>query len=77
MEINIWLSNHNCDWVIKGLVTEPTFNCRNMHEASYIQKNTFNIVITTNNNALTMIQNNMMRWFASDIDECKAEDHPY
>ena len=63
--------------VIKGLVTEPTFNCRNMHEAGYIQKNTFNIVITTNNNAIVMTQTNVMRWVTTDIDESKAEDKEY
>ena len=63
--------------VIKGLVTEPTFNCRNMHEAGYIQKNTFNIVITTNNNAIIMTQTNVMRWVTTDIDESKAEDKEY
>ena len=63
--------------VIKGLVTEPILNYRNMHDASYIQKNTFNIVITANNNSITMTQNNMMRLFTSDIDESKAEDKAY
>ena len=63
--------------VIKGLVTEPTFNCRNMYLAGYIQKNTFNIIITTNNNAICMTQTNMMRWFSSDIDESKVLDKEY
>ena len=63
--------------VIKGLVTEPTFNCRNMYESGYVQKNTFNIIITTNNNAIIMTQTNMMRWFSSDIDESKVDDKEY
>ena len=45
--------------IIKGLVTEPKFNCRNINEAGYLQKNTFNIIMITNNNAINMTQTNI------------------
>ena len=30
---------------LKSLITEPTFNCREMFNQSYVQKNTFNIIV--------------------------------
>jgi hypothetical protein len=53
----------------KGLVTEDTFDCRAMHNQAYQQKNTFNIIITTNNDALHFSQTNKERYMVTDIDE--------
>jgi hypothetical protein len=43
---------------LKSLITEPFFDCRTMHQTGYLQKNTFNIIITANNNAITLTQTN-------------------
>ena len=39
---------------LKGLITEPTFTCRDMYSTGYTQINSFNIIITTNNNAISL-----------------------
>ena len=54
---------------LKSLITEPTFNCREMYNESYVQKNTFNIIITSNNDAINFTQSNNMRYFANTINE--------
>ena len=62
---------------LKGLVTEPQFNCRSMWEAGYEQENTFNIAITTNNSALALSQTNKERWMCLDVSECKLGQSEY
>lgn len=54
---------------MKSLITEPEFDCRAMHNQSYIQKNTFNIVITSNNNCISLTQSNQVRYYVNTIDE--------
>jgi hypothetical protein len=53
----------------KGLITESTFTCRDMHKTPYTQKNTFNIIITTNNDAVHLTQTNNARYCCPDVDE--------
>ncbi len=62
---------------LKGLITEPTFNCRDMYSSGYEQKNTFNILITTNNDSVTLTQNNNSRYVCLDINEEKIGDTEY
>lgn len=62
---------------LKGLVTEPKFTCRSMWEQGYEQENTFNIAITTNNNALSLSQTNKSRWMCLDVSECKLGQTDY
>ena len=62
---------------LKGLITEPEFDCRTMHQTAYLIKNTFNVIITTNNNAVTMSQTNNKRYHTNDIDESKIGDSEY
>ena len=62
---------------LKGLITEPTFTCRTMYQAGYTQTNTFNAIITTNNNAVTMGLNNNKRYVVFDIDKNKIGDNEY
>jgi len=54
---------------LKGLITEPTFTCRDMYSTGYTQINSFNIIITTNNNAISLTQNNKERYIICEIDE--------
>lgn len=61
----------------KSLITEPTFTCRDMWQSSYIQKNTFNLVITANNDAIHMTQSNFQRYLCLDIDDSKKGDIKY
>jgi hypothetical protein len=70
----------NCKSVsdsLKSLSTEPTFRCRDMYKNGYEQINTFNIIITTNNDAINLTQQNNMRAFVLDIDESYKEDKKY
>jgi Family of unknown function (DUF5906) len=62
---------------LKGLITESTFDCRTMYSAGYVQKNTFNVIISTNNNAVYMTQGNMARPVVLDISEEKVGDLEY
>lgn len=61
---------------LKSLITEPLFDCRGMYSANYIQKNTFNLVITTNNNAINLSQNNNVRYYVNSISNkwCVGDD---
>jgi hypothetical protein len=54
---------------MKALITEPTFDCRAMHNQGYSQKNTFNFVITSNNNSVSLTQTNQIRYFVNTINE--------
>lgn len=56
---------------IKYLTTEPTFPCRDMYSSAYTQKNTFNIIMTSNNNCLLFTQNSYERNVCLEISECK------
>ena len=62
---------------LKGLITEPEFDSRTMHQTAYIMKNTFNILISTNNNAVNLTQTNNKRYHTNDIDQTKIDDIPY
>ena len=52
----------------KSLITEPFFDCRKMRQDPYSQTNTFNIMITTNNNAILFSRSNHKRYFLLDVD---------
>jgi hypothetical protein len=62
---------------MKSLITEPYFDCRTMHQTSYTQKNTFNIIISTNNNAVTLTMTNNKKYVILDIDESRIGDTKY
>lgn len=52
---------------MKGLITEPKFDCRQMYQQSYIQENTFNLILTSNNNCVQLTQSNEIRYFVNTI----------
>ncbi len=62
---------------IKMLTTDPVFSCRDMYKASYDQKNTFNIIITTNNDAIYMTDTNEARYVCLDINEEMKGNYKY
>lgn len=62
---------------LKGFITEPTFPCRQMRKDPYVQKNTFNIIMSTNNSALSMTINNFKRYVCLDVSEHRIDDRAY
>jgi len=71
------LSVHAIQDQLKGLITEGTFDCRDMFKTSYTQKNTFNIIITTNNNAIHLSINNRRRYICLDVSNHRIGDFDY
>ena len=63
--------------IMKGLVTEPQFICRDMFSIGYEQINTFNIIITSNNDSISLSQTNNLRYVVSDISEHRVGDYKY
>ena len=62
---------------LKGLITEPTFTCRDMYSSGYDQINTFNIILTTNNDAVSLTQSNNSRYVCLDISEENIGNNEY
>ena len=62
---------------LKILITEPTFNCRTMFSNAYEQSNTFNIIITSNNDAVLMTQTNKERYVMPKVSEKRKGDTAY
>jgi hypothetical protein len=62
---------------LKGLITEPTFSCRDMYSPAYIQLNTFNIIISSNNDCIGLSQTNNARYVVLDISEHRVGDIQY
>lgn len=63
--------------MLKGLITEPTFICRNMYELGYECQNTFNIIISSNNDSINLSLNNNSRYVVLDISEHRIGDTEY
>jgi hypothetical protein len=61
-----WKGLSDC---LKPLITEPFFTSRDMYSTGYTQVNTFNIIITTNNDAVILTQSNKERYVCLDISE--------
>ena len=55
--------------VMKAYITEPNFDCREMYSQSYSQLNTFNIIITSNNNSVSLTQSNHVRYYSNTISD--------
>ena len=51
----------------KALITENEFDCRAMHQQPYVQKNTFNIITTSQNNVVSLTQSNFKRYYVNTI----------
>ncbi len=62
---------------MKALITEPQFDCRAMYNQPYQQKNTFNIVITSNNNCISLTQTNQIRYYVNTINESYVGNTEY
>jgi len=62
---------------MKALITEPTFVCRNMFCKGYSQKYPFNIIITSNNNAINLTQSNNNRYLVCNVNTSKVGDKSY
>lgn len=59
---------------MKGLITEDYFDCREMHQTPYSQRNTFNIILTSNNSSISLTQTNQNRYFMPTISD-KYQDN--
>jgi len=62
---------------LKGLITEPSFICRDMFQSGYEQTNTFNIIISSNNDSINLTQTNNSRYVVLDISEHRIGDTEY
>lgn len=62
---------------LKALITEPTFSCRDMYSSGYTQLNTFNIIISSNNDCIGLSQTNNARYVVLDISEHRVGDIQY
>lgn len=62
--------------IMKSLITEPTFTCRQMHRQPYTQKNTFNLVLCSQNNAVLLSQQNNVRYYVPTTSNKYAEKTP-
>ena len=62
---------------MKTHITEDVFDCRDMYAVAYEQINTFNFIITTNNDALMFSENNNRRYFFPDINDMYKDNHSY
>lgn len=63
--------------ILEGLITEPTFICRDMFSSGYEQTNTFNIIISSNNDSISLSQTNNSRYVVLDISEHRVGDIEY
>jgi hypothetical protein len=63
--------------MLKGLITEPTFICRDMYSSGYEQTNTFNIIISSNQDSINLSLNNNSRYVVLDISEHRIGDFEY
>ena len=72
--LNQWRGVMDC---IKSLVTEPYMSVTQRYCDSYIQNNTFNVIITTNNNAININVNNHARIVSADVSESRLGDYEY
>jgi hypothetical protein len=62
---------------LKSLITEPTFACRQMMRQPYPQKNTFNIVLCSQNNAILLSQQNNVRYYVPTTSSKYAGNKEY
>lgn len=62
---------------LKNLVTEPTFACRDMYSLGYTQRNTFNVIVTSNNDASNLTRPNEERYIVLDISQEKKDAVKY
>ena len=63
--------------LLKGLITEPEFCSRDMFTKGYNQINSFNIIISTNNDAVQLSQHNQARYIIADVSEHRIGDDDY
>ena len=62
---------------LKSLVTEQYFSVTQRYCDSYSQRNTFNIIVTSNNNAINVSVNNHARIVSADVSEARLGDLGY
>jgi len=71
----IWLKVKD---MVKTLVTDSTFTCREMYKAGYTQVNTANYIMFSNNeDAILMQRDNNVRFVPLDVNEEKRDDYEY
>jgi len=62
---------------MKGLITEDYFDCREMYNSPYSQKNTFNLLLTSNNSSISLTQTNQKRYFMPTISDKYQNNKEY
>lgn len=77
-ELPVASDNYKCiSDSLKILSTEHIFTVRDMYTSPYQQKNTFNIILTVNNNAVSLTQSNKERYIVFDMDELLQGNFKY
>ena len=62
---------------MKSLITEDVFDCRKMMNQGYSQINTFNIIITSNNDIVSLSQSNKKRYYFLSVSNKLEGDVEY
>jgi hypothetical protein len=62
---------------MKTLITDNTFDCRAMYQQPRTSKNTFNFILTSNNDAVTISTTNHKRYKMLDVSNSRINDHRY
>ena len=62
---------------LKSLITEPKFQSRAMYQMGIERPNTFNIILTTNNDAVSLTTTNHERYVMPDVSNHRIGDYDY
>jgi hypothetical protein len=76
-ELPVFGTNKMLQDKMKAQITESEFDCRGMYQSGYSQKNTFNIIITSNNNCVNLTQTNNVRYYVNTINETFVGNNEY
>jgi hypothetical protein len=76
-ELPVFGTNKMLQDKMKAQITEDEFDCRAMYQQGYTQKNTFNIIITSNNNCVNLTQTNNKRYYVNTINNDYVDNTKY
>ena len=62
---------------LKTLITDSTFDCRRMYEHPRSSKNTFNFILTSNNDSVSISTSNFKRYKMLDVSNSMIDNHRY
>ena len=62
---------------LKSLITDRTFDCRKMYAQPRVSTNTFNLIMTSNNDAVGITSTNYRRYKCLDVSNDRIGDRKY